>query len=339
VVRLPNIIEGNYKLTKYYKIIREQNIPLLEILIKANLSTLFRAYSNKNMENKITDQLNKKISGNKRAILFLNLLIDDSSLLTNRNYLSSITKVINDIYYSHPSVVLVSAPNLIVVSQSNDIEQQYMDLLKEVATNTQRKLVYFIPSYLSISQIEQLVSWYINKYGNKGLLAIDCSGERFSTECYKKVAIVNRIMKQQHIDDYGIYLFDLKPHKKTSKSTPSEELLAILHGINLIGPLHTNKPIPPQIAEKLHQEGQSSVKEFNKDTYLYEPIRDDDYVMVRMRNDMKINEVLQKEIIPSEIKRIFSQQTKTQFLNQLEEIRRKYNNIIQNNSITTYFSI
>ncbi|MCW1294832.1 MAG: hypothetical protein QXP07_03215 [Candidatus Parvarchaeum sp.] len=343
IVELPGIIQGNYKISRYPGILDELKIPLQEVLVDENLTDILNAYNDKQIEDQLTHRLRKKIigKGNRKIVLFLNLKVDNPSLITNPSNLSNVARVINDIYYSNPSVDLVSAPNLIckdVLQQGINLYQIYMHLLEQIASDTEKKLVYFLPSYLSISQKESLIEWYRNKYGDDGLFAIDCSGERFSSECYKGVAVVYRKMRQIKIQDYGVYLFDIKPHKRTSKSSPSEELLSILHGANLVGPLHSNTPVPPHVVEKIHQQNQSYVKVFNEDTYLYEPKMWTDYAQAQIESDRKINEVLQKEILPKNVGSVLSQGIKTNFLDELRNTKKNYDKISQNSSLTSFFN-
>ena len=339
IVELPGVIHGNYKISRYPMVLDELNIPLQEILVNENLTDILNAHNNKQTEDKLTRRL-KKISGNRKFIIFINLRVDNPSLISNIANLSSIAKVINDVYYSHPSIALACPPNLIFESERvNIIQQIYINLLNQIASNTERKLVYFIPSYLSISQKEALMDWYRSKYGDEGLLAVDCSGGRFSSECYSYVATVHRKMRNEKIQDYGIYLFDSKPHKKTSKSSPSEELLSILHGVNLIGPLHSNTSIPPHVVEKLRQKEQSYVKVFTESTYLYEAKNGIDYVQAQIESDRGVNKVLQNDLLPKNVGPLLSQNTRTVFLNELRNLRKNYDRISQNGSLSSILNI
>jgi len=339
IVELPGIIHGNYKISRYPMVLDELNIPLQEILVNENLTDILNAHNDKQTEDKLTRRL-KKISGNRKFIIFINLRVDNPSLISNIANLSSIAKVINDVYYSHPSIALACPPNLIFESERvNIIQQIYINLLNQIASNTERKLVYFIPSYLSISQKEALMDWYRSKYGDEGLLAVDCSGGRFSSECYSYVATVHRKMRNEKIQDYGIYLFDSKPHKKTSKSSPSEELLSILHGVNLIGPLHSNTSIPPHVVEKLRQKEQSYVKVFTESTYLYEAKNGIDYVQAQIESDRGVNKVLQNDLLPKNVGPLLSQNTRTVFLNELRNLRKNYDRISQNGSLSSILNI
>ena len=339
IVELPGIIHGNYKISRYPMVLDELNIPLQEILVNENLTDILNAHNDKQTEDKLTRRL-KKISGNRKFIIFINLRVDNPSLISNIANLSSIAKVINDVYYSHPSIALACPPNLIFESEwDNIIQQIYINLLNQIASNTERKLVYFIPSYLSISQKEALIDWYRSKYGDEGLLAVDCSGGRFSSECYSYVATVHRKMRNEKIQDYGIYLFDSKPHKKTSKSSPSEELLSILHGVNLIGLLHSNTSIPPHVVEKLRQKEQSYVKVFTESTYLYEAKNGIDYVQAQIESDRGVNKVLQNDLLPKNVGPLLSQNTRTVFLNQLRNLRKNFDRIFPNGSLSSFFNI
>jgi hypothetical protein len=342
IVELPGIIHGNYKISRYPMILDELNIPLQEILVNENLTDILNAHKDKQTEDKLTRRLKKKISGDRRFVIFINLRVDNPSLISNVANLSSVAKVINDIYYSHPSIALACPPNLIFETEQDIdiIHQIYIDLLNQIAFNTERKLVYFIPSYFSISQKEALINWYRSKYGDDGLFAVDCSGDRFSSECYKHVAIVHRKMRSEKIQDYGIYLFDSKPHKKTSKSSPSEELLSILHGVNLIGPLHSNIVIPPHVVEKLRQKVQSYAKVFTESTYLYEPKIGVDYIQAQIESDRGVDKVLQKDILPNkDIDALLSQGTRTIFLNELKKLKRNYDKVSQNVGLSSFFNI
>jgi len=338
IVELPGIIHGNYKISRYPMVLDELNIPLQEILVNENLTDILNAHNDKQTEDKLTRRL-KKISGNRKFIIFINLRVDNPSLISNIANLSSIAKVINDVYYSHPSIALACPPNLIFESERvNIIQQIYINLLNQIASNTERKLVYFIPSYLSISQKEALMDWYRSKYGDEGLLAVDCSGGRFSSECYSYVATVHRKMRNEKIQDYGIYLFDSKPHKKTSKSSPSEELLSILHGVNLIGLLHSNTSIPPHVVEKLRQKEQSYVKVFTESTYLYEAKNGIDYVQAQIESDRGVNKVLQNDLLPKNVGPLLSQNTRTVFLNELRNLRKNFDRIFPNGSLPSFFN-
>ncbi len=340
IVELLGIIHGNYKISRYPMILNELNIPLQEILVNENITDILNAHDDKQTEEKLIRRLKEKISGNRKFIMFINLRVDDPSLISNIANLNSVAKVINDVYYSHPSIALACPPNLIFESDRVDMIQQiYINLLNQIASNTERKLVYFIPSYLSISQMEALIDWYRSKYGDEGLLAVDCSGGRFSSECYRYVATVHRKMRNEKIQDYGIYLFDSKPHKKTSKNSPSEELLSILHGVNLIGPLHSNTSIPPHVVEKLRQKEQSYVKVFSENTYLYEAKNGIDYVLAQIESDKGVNKVLQNDLLPKNVGSLLSQSTRTVFLNELRNLRKNYDKIYQNSSLSSFFNI
>ncbi|MEM3288432.1 MAG: hypothetical protein QXY87_14215, partial [Saccharolobus sp.] len=72
--------------------------------------------------------------------------------------------------------------------------------------------------------------------------------------------------------------------------------------------------------------------------YLYEPKMWTDYAQAQIESDRKINEVLQKEILPKNVGSVLSQGIKTNFLDELRNTKKNYDKISQNSSLTSFFN-
>jgi hypothetical protein len=108
--------------------------------------------------------------------------------------------------------------------------------------------------------------------------------------------------------------------------------------VNLIGPLHSNTSIPPHVVEKLRQKEQSYVKVFTESTYLYEAKNGIDYVQAQIESDRGVNNVLQNDLLPKNVDPLLSQNTRTVFLNELRNLRKNFDRVSLNGSLSSFFN-
>jgi len=108
-------------------------------------------------------------------------------------------------------------------------------------------------------------------------------------------------MRSRNIENYAICLFNHKGRKRSGKEVPSEDMLAFLNGVSIIGPMHRAIPLPPDVVERI---AGSLGKIFNKEDFLFYPeiiapnieefknfagLRRSRHRMLQIFNDMHIN--------------------------------------------------
>lgn len=324
----------NFKISRWHEVNRQYQIPLREVIVETTVSKLVRIGQSKDVENEEIEKLNKKFYDTVNVHVLIPLVKIDEEKFD----LGNILNIINDIYYSNSRVTFFTPPKFYVEDMNDDLRSKIVNIFRssiEHLSNITRKPFYLLPVYLTGSEIDNIIEIYGNKFGYEGFYVTDCAGSRFSSGCYRFPAAIMRNMKQKKIEDYGLYLFDSKPYKRASERAPSEEFLAILSGVNIIGRRHTNTPIQPDVAEKIKQNN-ISIKVFNKLTLFYEKsLSFKDYDTASIESDSYIIEELRDEFNKgSDIKSVIS--TKNDFLKELGKVLKDLNKVKNNASLISF---
>jgi len=255
----------NFKIPRVTENELAREIPFRELWLQTSVSKLLNIRNNKDAEEEAKKSLNKKLSS------FYYILIPTVEVDVPNFSLDDIMSVLNDIYYSR--VNFFTPPKFYVKNLDEQARRELMNYFLSSIDFIERlgkKPFMLVPYYLSIADVDNTISKYNSKFGADSFYVIDCKGNAFSTYCYSLTASVMRNMTNLRIDDFGIYLFDLKPYKRSKQNrAPSEEFLGILSGANIIGPRHTVTPISQEVAEKIHQTNPRP-KVFNRQTLFYE---------------------------------------------------------------------
>jgi hypothetical protein len=188
--------------------------------------------------------------------------------------MEQISQFVADLVYSHPDVTLAVPPKLVLpdeieISEKYDFFQLYLKFLLTTLDTykSNLQLCYLIPDYITRASLPKLIDYYVSSFGEEALLILDAGGKRFSASPYADVSLLHREMEKRGIESYAIYLFNHKGRKRSGKEVPSEDLLALLNGVNLVGPNHAVIPLPRDVIKTKKTVG----KIFNKEDFLFYP--------------------------------------------------------------------
>lgn len=265
----------NFKISKFPIERFGLNVPLNETYLRINEEKIDRV-NNENSIRKsfVSKTLQPKIKKNK-----INISITEVTI--NKVSEENIKKVVDflfDFIFSRSDIHVISPPKIVTNSEYQNFDAfisglNYLyTLLTSYYRESRIKIGYFIPSYATRAQISRLIDKYADYFGPNGLFIVDMDGNRFSSLGY---SITSQIMRTMSVDyreeHYGLYLYNHRERKKSGNEVPSEDFLAILNGVNFIGPLHKNNPLPVNVVEEIKQRGQKT-KVFNAGDLLYYPL-------------------------------------------------------------------
>ncbi|MEM0049752.1 hypothetical protein [Thermofilum sp.] len=259
--------------------LKSLDLKLHEVYLELNEGKIKRIDSDNREKDKFISYLNKKMRNDKVNVVVTNVVFYGSP---SQELLEEVLEFFLDIICSNIFTRLVTPPKLIIKESfkgkeivDGDLNKQYfLDFLKLMkGQSVAVKPLYFIPSYTSRKTLPDLMKLYIDAFGPDGIFVIDMNRGRFTNGGYVTVAQIIRLMRTEYRhEDYGIYLFNHKPRKKSGKEVPSEDLIAVLSGTNLIGNLHSNIPLPPRVLEIMKEETAEKTKILNDVDFLYYPL-------------------------------------------------------------------
>ena len=281
-------------------------LPINEVYVRLTLEKINDIdHDNEKRYQFINGYLRPKIRIGKLNIPLINIEVDKKP---NAEEMEQISQFITDIIYAHPHITLAMPPKITMPREIRPTEKENLfksqvkvlsETLKSYSGSVQ--LAYFIPDYVPRASIPKLIENYVSNFGDNALLILDMNGKRFSAGGYSDVSLIHREMRNRHIEDYAIYLFNHKGRKRSGKEVPSEDLLAFLNGVNFVGPMHRAIPLPPDVVERITG---SLGKIFNREDFLFYPemnapnieefqkfsrLRRSRYRMLQIFNDAHIN--------------------------------------------------
>ena len=265
--------------------------------------------------------------------------------------MEQICQFIVDVVYSHPRVTLLVPPKITLPDEVDAGEKcdVFQALLKTLSGTLETRrggmqLSYFVPDYITRTALPELIEYYVSNFGKDALIVLDVNGKRFSAGPYSDVSLIHREMSKNKIETYAIYLFNHKGRKRSGKEVPSEDLLALLNGVNVVGPNRRVIPLPRNVVET-----KALSKIFNERDFLFYPEdkapnaeefrsfcalgkRKDK--MLDIFNDIKIN-VSATSLFRDPIGTL-SALKRPEFCNTLKSIANKRQGIIQQKSLDTF---
>jgi hypothetical protein len=266
--------------------------------------------------------------------------------------MEQISQFVADIIYSHPKVTLavppkITLPDEVDANEKCDIFQTQLKVLSETlgSYRSDLQIGYFIPDYITRTALPKLIEYYVNNFGKDALIILDVNGSRFSAGPYSDVSLIHREMRKHKIESYAIYLFSHKGRKRSGKEVPSEDLLALLNGVNLVGPNHRAIPLPRNVIETRKLLG----KIFNDEDFLLYPEdkapnakefqtfcalgkRGDR--MLEIFNDVKINASAMR--LSKDLVQTLSDLRRTDFKDTLKIVAKKRQNIVLQESLAPF---
>jgi hypothetical protein len=298
----------------------------------------------------INSYLGPKLRKDKVNVPIVDIEVDKEP---SEKEMEQISQFVVDVVYSHPKTTLFVPPK-ITLPDGVDVSEKYntFQVLLETLSRTLEtyqgsvKVCYFVPDYITRTVLPKLIEYYVSNFGEDALVILDVNGERFSAHPYSDVSLIHREMSRNDIETYAIYLFSHKGRMRSGREVPSEDLLALLNGVNLVSPNHRVIRLPRAVVEtrpnKIFNEGDflfypedkaPNAKEFQNFCALGK--RKDKDKMLEIFNDIKINTSaisLFKE--PAET---LSALKRPEFCNVLKSIAKKRQNIIQQKSLDLFF--
>jgi len=231
-------------------------------------------------------------------------------------------------------------------SEKCDIFQAFLKVLSRTLETRQSsaRLGYFVPNYITRTALPKLIEYYVSDLGKDALIILDVNGSRFSTGPYSDVSLIHRGISENKIETYAIYLFSHKGRKRSGKEVPSEDLLALLNGVNLVGPNRRVIPLPRNVVETRRIN-----KIFNERDFLFYPEdrapnaeeyqnfcalgkRKDE--MLDIFNDIKVN-ISAVSLFKGPVETL-SALKRPEFCDALKSIAKKRRDIIRQKSLTSF---
>lgn len=255
--------------------IRDLEMKLHEVYLEISAEKIKRIDEDNRESERFVFYMNKKMSKDKANITVTSVYFEE---IPSQKILEEVLDFFLDIVYRNFYVKLFTPPKLIIRRKINgesfvlekESMEYYMEFLKLMQQKTSVKPLYFIPTFTTRKYLPDVMKLYIDTFGPEGLFVIDMNGGRFTYGGYSIVGQVMRVMKTVYKhEDYGIYLFNHKSRKRSGKEVPSEDLIAILNGVNFVGSHHGNIPLPPHVLKKIGDPDR--LKILNDADFLYYP--------------------------------------------------------------------
>lgn len=278
LVRIVDLIVGDHVINCFLKVSRYEieryshlKVPINEVCIQMTYEKVAEFDNdNRKRDEFIKKHLTRKLRENKINIPFINIKIDKKP---NIKEIEQMCQFLIDVIYSHPKISLIVPPKVTLpeeaeVYEKYDSFRTFLTTLSDILESYQTdvRVGYFIPDYIPRTKFFELIEYYLNKFGENALIILDAGGKRFSAGSYSDVSLVHRKMSFQNIESYAIYLFNHKGRKKSGREAPSEDLLALLNGVNLVGPNHKVIRLPRNVAGR---EGTGKI--FSEEDFLFYP--------------------------------------------------------------------
>ncbi|MEM0050871.1 MAG: hypothetical protein QXW39_10130, partial [Candidatus Bathyarchaeia archaeon] len=202
---------------------------------------------------------------------------DGAGFATLMGKLDRIAEFVIDIIYSHPMVDIVTLPHIEFLKNDSPRDLVEFDNLigsriSEIASLGYGggKIAYFLPSYYTRDGIPKLMDDYMDRFGAEGVYICDFDGGTFSGIGYSLVSQVSRKIKNDsNTESYSLYIYSQKERKKSGAEVPSEDLLALLNGVSIVGPSHKRPTLPKDIIEKIKLKQEFNPKILNNNDFLF----------------------------------------------------------------------
>jgi hypothetical protein len=324
-------------------------IPINEAYIRLNYEEINKINRDNGEKHRfINSYLGPKLRKDKVNVPIVDIRVDKKP---SEKEMEQISQFIVDVVYSHPKTTLLVPPK-ITLPDEVDVSEKYNTfkvLLKTLSRTLETyqgsvKLCHFVPDYITRTVLPELIEYYVSNFGGDALVILDVNGERFSAGSYSDVSLIHREMSRNNIETYAIYLFSHKGRMRSRREVPSEDLLALLNGVNLVGPNHRVIRLPRGVVEtrpnKIFNEGDflfypedkaPNAKEFQNFCTLGKRKNE----MLEIFNDIKIN--TSAISLSKESAEMLSALKRPEFCNMLKSIAKKRQNLIQQKSLSLFF--
>ena len=328
-----------------------------EVYLNLKASEILKACSNNEIRKAIVKKLNKKLSFQLPNLVFpvIDYDIKTSGKLIRDKLIRKIAEfIIDEINGNRTYVNFISPPKIIIRGADERrwllLFNKFLDVILSYSIDN---LLYFIPSYATRSDIPSLIEKYTKIYGSSGIYTIDMQGERFSSGGYGIVAMIMRLLQKEFKEEnYMFYLFDHKPRKRSAEVVPSEDLLAFMNGVSVIGPRHTSTPLPKKVVEVV--KSKKLTKVFNRDDLLYHPLNKapnlnefrswckqhniSDYErVVSIYSDIKTNEVVNNLSDEFSVRETLRNLGNPLFIEELTKLNRRFYGKVSESMLSRFF--
>ena len=325
------------------------NIPINEAYIRLTYEEINKIdHDNGEKLRFINRRLGPKLRKDKVNIPIVDVIVDRKPSIKE---MEQISQFVVDVVYSHPRTTLlvppkITLPDEVSASEKCDIFQALLKVLSRTLETRQSsaRLGYFVPDYIPRTALPKLIEYYVSDFGKDALIILDVNGSRFSAGPYSDVSLIHREMSENKIETYAIYLFSHKGRKRSGKEVPSEDLLALLNGVNLVGPNRRVIPLPRNVVETRRIN-----KIFNERDFLFYPEdrapnaeeyqnfcalgkRKDE--MLDIFNDIKVN-ISAVSLFKGPVETL-SALKRPEFCDALKSIAKKRRDIIRQKSLTSF---
>ena len=226
----------------------------------------------------IRDRVRANLNKNRINVVFVRISRSDGAgFITLKEKLDKIAEFVIDIIYSHPMVDIVTLPHIEFLKNDSPSDLVQFDNLignriSEMASlgDGGGKIGYFLPSYYTRDGIPNLIDNYMDKFGTEGVYICDFDGGTFSGTGYSFVSQVSRKIKNDSgTEAYSFYVYSQKERKKSGAEVSSEDLLALLNEVSVVGPSHKRQTLPKDILEKIKMQQEFNPKILNNDDFLF----------------------------------------------------------------------
>jgi len=338
---------GNIKNIRYCT-----NFKCNEVYLNLKASEILKACRDNEIKKAIVRKLNKKLSFQLPNFVFP--VIDYDIRISSKLIKKIVEFIIDEINGNRTYVNGISPPKVIIRGVDERrwllLFNKFLDVVLSYSVDN---LLYFIPSYATRSDIPSLIEKYTKVYGSSGIYAIDMQGERFSSGGYGIVAMIMRLLQKEFKEEnYMFYLFDHKPRKRSAEVVPSEDMLAFMNGVSVIGPRHTSTPLPKKVVEVVRL--MKLTKIFNKDDLLYHPLNKapnlnefrswcrqhniSDYErMVSIYSDIKTNEVVNDLSDELSVRETLRNLRNPLFVEELTKLNRRFSGKVSESMLSRFF--
>jgi len=348
-------VESNFKVPKYF---REEDVPLNEVFVSISYKDILRIDENNIAKKRFLRKLNRSVDRARGNLAIIEVTFEATP--TPRMVRRTL-EFLEDFIYNHPYINLATIPKIIIRDRPEQSAELFLELIKILNEcgylPRGAKPLYFIPSTLTRKAIPKAINSYIDVYGSNALFIIDMDKGRFSSNGYLIVSQVIRELERVHNEEnYGIYLFNHKPRKKSGEAVPSEDLLAIFNGVNIIGCLHGENPMPRKVVLILKDKLEFP-KIFNISDFLYyprnsAPNRDEFnkfllatrasniYRVASVYNDYRTNRAIRLlQGTEKEINSTLKKLQRPDFLEELKKVSRKTQRVLNQLPISKFISL
>ncbi len=253
--------------------------PINEAVITLTLKEIEDIDGKNSLRNNfINERVRGNLNRNRINIVFVRISRSDGSGFTNlKENLDKIAEFVVDMIYSHPMVDIVTLPHIeFLKNDSPDDLVEFDNLIgQRISEMTSLgegggKIGYFLPSYYTRDGIPKLIDSYVSRFGADGVYICDFEGGTFSGTGYSLVSQISRkLQKDTGSESYSLYVYSQKEKKKAGEEVSSEDLLALMNQVSIVGPSHKRPVLPKHILDKLKENQVFNPKILNQGDFLY----------------------------------------------------------------------